>query len=371
MNNTLHKFLILSCNTGQGHNSAGEAILEELQYRGLPCEMKDTLEFSSQKASKVVSGAYMNIATYIPKFFNALYKAGDFVSTSKFKSVIYLANKAYAENLYKYILRNRFDTIIVPHLFPAEALTYIKRNKAVNLRTFAIATDYTCIPFWEETELDYYFLGHKDLISEFVNKGIPRNKLIATGIPTKYEFSKKSDKIVARKTLNLPLNAKIALIMSGSMGFGNIQLMVDKLVNKDKNLYIIVMCGKNQHLKENLLNRYKNYSYVAPIDFTNNVSKYMDASDIVLTKPGGLTSTEVAVKNLPLVHTPPIPGCETINAKFFLSRGLSITSKDNTALINDAYNLLYDTKKQTKMLELQRKNINPNACKQICNIICK
>lgn len=362
------KALILSCNTGQGHNAAGKAVLENLLDRGVDCKMMDALSFGGERASRVVSQAYIKMATYRPGLFHMMYKAGDAISSDKIKSVVYLANKAYASHLRRYIEDEGIDTIITPHLFPGEALTYLKRVKALEARCYAIATDYTCTPFWEETELDCYFIPHEDLEEEFLKKGIPGNKIVATGIPVSKRFRTKLEKASARQKLGLENKGAIYLVMTGSMGFGNMRELVDELLAHTDG-QIVVLGGSNEGLKRDLKERYAQSGHVAVIDFTDQVGDYMDACDVMFTKPGGLTSTEAAVKNVPLIHTAPIPGCETRNAQFFASRGLSIAGESYKQCAQEAIALAQDKERQLAMLRAQRKTIHANACDEICDRI--
>lgn len=364
------KVLILSCNTGQGHNAAGNALVEYFSDRGDICEMRDALEFASKKTSSIVSNTYINLTTHSPIIFGLAYYAGGKISSDKHKSVVYGANTRYANRLGRYIIQQKFDAVVMPHLFPAEAVTYLRRkHKLEDVKLYAVATDYACIPFWEETELDYYFIPHEDLLAEFVKRGVPREKLIPTGIPVSKCFARSSDKTKARLRLNLPEEGRIFLLMTGSMGFGNVQLISDKLLplctNKDR---IIIMGGNNTKLKEKLRRRYIEESRVSVLDFTREVDWYMQACDVLFTKPGGLTSTEAAVRNVPLIHTAPIPGCETINAAFFQKKGLSYCLK-NMGNLEKFINDLSDETIKENMLDAQRREINPLAGKDICDFV--
>ena len=105
------------------------------------------------------------------------------------------------------------------------------------------------------------------------------------------------------------------------------------------------------------------------MDFTREVPLYMDACDLLFTKPGGLTSTEAAVKNIPLIHTNPIPGCETMNAKFFAQRGMSIYETSVAGQVDAALELLRSEEKKTGMLRAQKYGIPADACERICDLI--
>lgn len=97
------KVLILSCYTGEGHNSAARAVMEELQAHGIECEITDPVAFKSEKAQKFVSSFYNNMIKKTPAAFGALYKAGAIYDSTGITSPVYLLNAGYAENLNSYI----------------------------------------------------------------------------------------------------------------------------------------------------------------------------------------------------------------------------------------------------------------------------
>ncbi len=332
--------------------------------------MKDTLAFMGERTSRLISGTYILMAVRSPSVFKFIYKAGGTISSDKHKSFVYLANKSYAENLYRYIKKNGFDTVIASHLFPAEALTCLRKTRKLPAKCYAIATDYTCVPFWEETDLDYYFIPHKDLEAEFVERGVKREKLVPTGIPVPRKFSSKQDRAEARKALGFEQMSRIFLIMTGSMGYGKVTKLTDRLLAAgDAKTKVVILGGNNRKMKRELRSRFIGDGRVLILDYTDRVNDYMDAADVLFTKPGGLTSTEAAVKNIPLVHTAPIPGCETSNLRFFSDKGISASSPDTAGLVQKAYELAEDGQVREKMLEAQRREINSRAGEDICDFI--
>lgn len=185
------KILILSCNTGEGHNAAGRAMKERLIYDGHEAVMLDYMQLAGKHTSAIVGQAYVKTAKNVPWFFSFLYKLGGKISSSKHKSPVYFANKFMAKHLQAYLDVHDFDAVVMPHLFPAETITYMKRHNMLDLPTVAVCTDYTCIPFWEETECDYYIIPHEELTEEFVLRGIPKEKLLPYGIPVGMAFATK------------------------------------------------------------------------------------------------------------------------------------------------------------------------------------
>lgn len=365
------KMLILSCNTGQGHNTAGKALLEALTRRGVPAEMHDALAFGGRHASVVVSGSYVKMTQLRPAMFGRLYRAGEFISSPRFKSPVYYANALYAGQLMRFIQDNGFDTVLCPHLFPAEALTWLRRKHGLKVRVYGVATDYTCTPFWEETDVDRFFIPHSALRPEYEQKGFAPDRLVETGIPVSHAFSQKMDMAQARASLGLEQDKQLFLLMSGSMGFGDVPQIASHLLSLGgPDIRVLVLVGHNQRLKEELASGFAHDSRLVPVDFTSQVAVYMDACNITLTKPGGLTSTEAAVKNIPFVHTAPIPGCETVNARFFGSLGMSMPTTTPLESAQAALLLAADEGLRARQLACQRREINPHAADDIVDAIC-
>lgn len=366
------KAIILTCNMGQGHNSAAKAIYEAMQRRNIESEIVDALSFGGKHTSRLVSSSYVNITVKAPRAFGFLYKAGNCISSDKRKSPIYYVNKLYADNLYEYIIKNEFDIIVTTHLFPGEALTYLKRKYNLTTKCYGVVTDYTCIPFWEELDMDIHFTPHADLNDVYIGKGIPQEKIVPLGIPVSNRFAKKLEKNQARDCIGIPQDCKMFLIMTGSMGFGNILNIVTELLRRsDQNVRIVILVGRNKKLKNELIFNYPGDKRVVPVPFTDEVPIYMDACDVLLTKPGGLSSTEAAVKNVPIVHTMPIPGCETINALFFSQHGISIMATTQEEAVEGALRLSESERERQAMLNAQQSVINSHAADDICSYIAK
>ena len=274
------KVLILSCNTGQGHNAAGLAMLETFKARKIDAQMKDALIFKSENVSKITSNVYTTITTKSSWFFGCIYHAGRFISSSKYKSPVYLANTSYAKKMYEYLRDNQIDVLVAPHLFPAEAATYIRRHYDINLACYAIATDYACIPFWEETEMDYYFIP-ENMKDEFLKHGISENKLVLTGIPVSKNYCIKEDKARLRQEFGISETCKVYLIMSGSMGFGKLAIFAAELSLRLKSgEHMVIICGNNKRIYAVLQKQFQNNPRVHILGYTNRVADYMDACDV-------------------------------------------------------------------------------------------
>lgn len=364
------RVLILSCNTGEGHNSAGKAVKEYVEQQGGQAVMMDMMLLNGGKTSRAVGGAYVNLVKYFPHGFGFLYKLGKAISSPKRKSPVYFACALLGKKLKKYLEENDFDVIVTPHLYPAETLTYMKKKGWLRQKAVAIATDYTCIPFWEETDCDYYVIPHEELAEEFAGRGIPREKLLAWGIPVRPCFLEQESRQSARERCGLPQDHRIYLVMGGSMGFGKIQIFVLELARRlADDEEIVVICGNNSKLEKLLRRELQHKPNVRIMGFTDQVADYMGACDVIFTKPGGLSSTEAAVKQIPIVHTTPIPGCENRNVEFFEGHGMSIGRRSFLGQLRAGRRLLERENCRREMIKAQAENAKPDAVKRIYGLL--
>ena len=359
------KVLILSCGTGGGHNSAAKAILEELLSQGLEADFMEYLEIINTNLKNKVNEIYLKSTNNEGKTFKVAYKLGEIYQKTNIKSPVYGLNQLNKNKLYDYIKRNGYEYIITTHLFAAQALTAIKKEHRINFT--AVATDYVCIPFWRETNPDFMITPSDELKSSFIDQGVKENKLIPLGIPVKRAYSEDYDINDCKKKVGLDINKRYVLLLTGSMGFGNVEEIVDELKNNIKDINLIVACGTNKELYEKL-NKKDN---VIPLEFTENIDLYMKSSDIILSKPGGLTTTEIAVLGKPFIHTMPIPGCENYNANFFESHKMSLKCMNIPEIVESTKLLLENKDLCMELVENQRKYMNRNSCRDLVNLIKK
>jgi len=351
------KILILSCNTGGGHNSAAKAIKEAFDEKNHQCIIEDALAFGGQAASDLVCDGYLGMVKRTPKLFGEIYKMGSAHKTlgDNLKSPIYVINKVYADALDEYIKENAFDAIICVHIFPLEALTHLKRKHNLKIPVYFVATDYEYVPLLNETLPDVIFAPHADSVYSYVEKNIPAKKIIPTGIPVSKRITSPIDKAEARKQLGFSENEKAVLVMCGSMGFGSV-LDTAKLIYQktDSNTKVVVITGNNKRLYRKFEKEFEDKSRLVLLGFTDQVPLYMSACDLLLTKPGGLSSTEALVRGIPMIHTSPIPGCETENADFFQQHHLALCAKTSEEAAKMTVQLLKDDFLRNQILEAQK-----------------
>lgn len=363
------EILILSCGTGGGHNAAGAAVKEELEIRGHNVEVLNPYTLQSGKLANVIDKIYIRLVQKAPSIFGFIYKIGNLYRKLPFKSPVYFINGNMVLKVQQYLESHRFDAIVMPHLFPAEIITQMKKNGCSLPRTIFVATDYTCIPFTEETDCDYYIIPSEDLKGEYIKKGIDEAKIKAFGIPTKAAFQSKMTKEEAKCKLGLSKDSSHILIFGGSIGAGKIEKVVKFLYRyyEDVKVELIVICGNNDSLYAKLNKEYKDK--IKLIRHTDDMAEYLKASDVVIAKPGGLSSTEAAVTGAALIHMTPIPGCETYNMRYFITRGMSIGMTCVRKGIGIICDKMMKDDVREKIIKNQHQHIYANATKDICDFI--
>ena len=354
------KVLVLSCSTGGGHNACGRYIEHECRACGADCDFADYFEIFGPKAKARSERWYLDTTKGNGNVFRVVYRLGEFYSRTGITSPVFYLNKLGVEKFRDFLHSGGYDVVVATHLFPAMAATALKQRgdpvKLVN-----VATDYHAIPFWDETEPDVFVIPHKSLCGEFVKKGFKRKVLCPLGIPVASDFLR------TKSPRNLPATEQRILVMSGSMGFGKMQGVVQQLLAQLPDAGVVAVCGKNQELYRELSQIHDPRLVVH--GFVRGVNNLMAACDVVLTKPGGLTSTEAAVLRRPLVHMMPIPGVENYNAEFFRKHGLSLPAADVPAVVAATQKLLTSPKLCAKMAAKQEKFINAHAARDLVELI--
>lgn len=361
------KAIILSCGTGGGHNAAGEAVKEELELRGHTAQMLNPYSLKDIRTERIINQVYIKMVQKVPRVFGAVYALGNAYRRLPFRSPVYFANGGMAKRLDSFFQKENPDIVIMPHVFPAEIITNMKNRGMSVPKTIFISTDYTCTPFTEETDCDIYITPQESLNPEFEKYGIAKEKLKPLGIPVSRRFSNPHTRQEAADILGLDAGKRYVLVSGGSMGAGKLVFAIKVLYDKfkrDENTRIIVICGSNEWLYKQLSKRYS--EKIIPVKYTDKMADYMRISDIYITKPGGLSTTEGAAMGIPMVHIMSIPGCETANMRYFGEKGMSIPVKKLRKNLSAAADRLSESLAAEEMTENQRKYINGDAARDIC-----
>lgn len=362
------KALVLSNTAGQGHRSTAGAISDMLESLGVTCRILDTFEYTDHLRYKIVDKGYLMVTKNIPKVFGAAYKSLEKAGVhDSMYNPINIDNSVLALKLKKYFDTTFYpDIVICTHVFSAQIMNVMKAKHWVTMPVIGVVTDYTLHPFWEDVQsIDYIVTASELLTYQTVKRGISKSKIKPFGIPINPKFCKHIDKTEARNMLGIDPDKRTILLMSGSMGYGNIAKELEKIDKLDYDFQILAVCGNNKQAKRKI-DSIKTTKKVYAYGFVNNVDVMMDAADIIITKPGGLSSSEAFAKCLPMIMVNPIPGQEERNVEFMLNNGLAVYATKNFT-VDDAINqfLMYPQK-----LENMKANIRlvskPNATRDLC-----
>lgn len=353
------KVVVLTCSTGGGHNACANYIKEEFLARGIPCFVKDYMELVGKNASNVAEKMYLDSTKGKGKVFGSVYKLGELYSKMKIPSPVYGLNSLVKDKLYQYLIDNQYDLAIGTQIFACHALTAIKKEHPISF--INVATDYECIPFWEETNPDYFVIPSPLLKERFIKKGFKEEVLVPIGIPISSRF------LDCQISKDIPRDKDMILITSGSMGFGQLKDVVFRMLQEIPNTYITVVCGNNQEIQKELLTIDNPLLIVK--GFIHNMGEYMKASTVIISKPGGVTTTEVVELRKPLILMMPIPGVEDYNAEFFESNGMCLKAKDIDDLVIKTKDLLKDKEKQKELISNQEENINAYSAKALVDFV--
>lgn len=312
------RILILSANTGGGHNSCARAIAEQLDRRSVEYEIADTLALISEKVSSFISWGHSYVYRKLPGLFGVGYRFEE-KHPPRF---IYEQCARGADGLQQKLVEGGFDAVICVHVFSGMMMTEVRARFGVSIPTYFVATDYTCSPGVSELKLDGYFIPHRMLLGEFVRNGISADRLFATGIPIGEQFYREEDKVAARRALGLPEEGRVVLLSCGSMGCGHLEREALRLFSRlPQDTSLVVLCGTNQKVYDELTAQKS--ARLVVLSFTDRVADYMSAADLYITKPGGLTTSEAIAMRLPMIFINAVPGCETRNFEFLTHMGVA------------------------------------------------
>lgn len=317
------KILVLTLSTGQGHNQTANAISDYFTDKGHESTVLDVYKYISPLLSDSLEKGYLVSTSHIPRIYGKLYRAAEKSDERDSKISLHkLFNSVLGIKFSKYVHEYQPDVIISTHVFAALMLGTMPGGMP-DAKTVGVITDFTIHPFWSDTELDYYVTATHLLSHACIKKGIDAERILPFGIPINDKFAKSMPREEARAQLGIE-NRDTIMVMMGSMGFGNVYNVVKKIDSLDLDFQILCVCGKNEKALKKLGKmknaKHKIYSY----GFVDNVDVMMDAADFIITKPGGLTTSECLAKGLPMMLINPIPGQEDRNMEFLVNNGLAM-----------------------------------------------
>ena len=326
----------------------------------------DALRFTNKVFRSLYSRAYIELVDHAPDVLGWLY---DWLDTPWEKERRRLAwDKLNTRPLVKALERHRPDLVVCTHFLPAEIISWLKAKHRLACPQAIVVTDFDVHAMWLCHHFEQYFVAIDETREHLVRLGIPADRVTVSGIPIDPVFAVAKDKAATREKLGLRPDRTTVLLSAGGFGVGPIEHAVTNLLELEHPAQIVVVCGRNAELKERLDARAAGPPARNPlvvVGYTTAMDEYMTAADVLIGKPGGLTTSEALAKELLLVIVNPIPGQEERNSDHLLEQGAAIRCNNLPVLAYKIDRLLDDPARMAAMRASARRLARPDAARDV------
>ena len=372
----MKKVMIFYGSYGGGHLSAARSIKEyiETNYKNTEVQMVDCIEYVNKMVNKVTTSAYTGLAKKAPWAWGYVYKKSEKGFMAKITTD---ANKLMAYKLNKLLQEFNPDYVISTHFFSSQMCAYLKKKNKAHFKLSTVITDYAPHEQWllYPEEIDYFFVAHNGMRDSLIDKGISKSKVYATGIPLSNRFLEHYNKKEILEEFGLQQGKKRVLFFAGGefgLGKSTTLEILKTFAEHFHNLQIIAIAGRNKNMKEKFEELVENTARedtIKILEYTNKIPELMSISDLVVTKPGGLTTTESLASGLPIIVINPIPGQEEENATFLEQNGVAIWIKKEDNVKEILENIFNNPDKMLEMKVRARLLAKKNSTQDICKIV--
>lgn len=372
----MKKIIIFYASYGGGHLSAAKSIESYLKnnFNNLEVELIDCMKYINKTIERVSTTAYREIAKKAPWAWGKIYfdsQKGPLAHIST------KANRVMAIKLLRLLRKEKPDLIISTHPFGSQMCSYLKRKQKISAEIATIMTDFKSHDQWlvGSDFVDYFFVSNDNMKKELIEKNIYSSKIFVTGIPISSRFFLDFDKKQILDELGFTPDKKTILFFGGGeFGLGKTKTLevLESLLQNFTNLQIIAISGKNESMKahfDELVHKYYPNNSVVTLEYTDKVPEFMAVSDLVITKPGGLTTTEAITSCVPMLLINPIPGQEEENADFLVNSKVAVWIKKHDDPTPVLTKILIDEDKLSDMKKNTFYLAKPNSAKSICEIL--
>ncbi len=370
----MKKILIFYASYGGGHLNAAKSVHEYLinNYPSIDVEFIDCMKYINKAVEKISTVAYRETAKLAPWMWGKIYDDSQKGPLSHFTS---RTNKVMAIKLLQLLREKQPDLIVSTHPFSSQMCSYLKRKNKINTKIATIMTDYAPHDQWllENDHTDFFFVAHSKMKQDLIEKNISPNTIFDLGIPLSNRFLRDFDRQYIFNAIGLDQNKKTVLFFGGGeFGLGKTKTCeyFEDLVKNSPEIQIIAISGKNEKMKEmfeSIVIEHNATNRVKVLSFTDKIPELMSISDLVITKPGGMTTTESLASNLPMIIINPIPGQEEENAEFLENENVAIWIKKDMSIsliINDLFENQHNIESMKQnILEISKKDSTANICK--------
>ncbi len=361
------KVTILSAASGAGHIRAADALVSAFEARGVKADHIEVLKYTNGVFRRVYSDLYKELVNKRPGILGWVYDSMD--HPWKYQKRRLALDMLSSGRLVKLLLRNKPEIAICTHFLPAEILVHLRKKKMIDVPIGVVVTDIDAHAMWLYKDIDWYFVASEETKVYMSALGIPEETIHVTGIPIDPIFGEERPKRDARLQLGLDPNLTTLLVSAGGFGVGPIEVLLHSLLKIRYPVQLAVICGRNSQLEQRLKKFGRTSPPVKVIGFTNEMEKWMSASDLLVGKAGGLTSAEALARGLVLVIVNPIPGQEERNTDHFLEEGVAIRCNNVPALAFKIDSLLSNKERFSIMQQAAKRLSRPHAAREIVSIV--
>ena len=364
------KVLILSAAVGAGHLRAAEAIEKAFKLTGAAEEIRniDVLNYTNPLFRRLYGKAYIDMVGAMPEVLGWMYDSLDKPWQNERRRLA--LDRLNTQPLIKFLKDYQPDVAVCTHFLPAEIISWLKGKGKINFPQTIVVTDFDVHALWLSHNFEQYFVAMDETRVHLEKLGIPAAKITVSGIPIDPIFAVIKDKFEMRAKYGLEKDRTTILVSAGGFGVGNIEHPLQALSELETPAQVLAICGRNEELKirleklsvEKLNNQTVSFK---PIGYTTAMDEYMSASDLIVGKPGGLTTSEALAKNLIFVVVNPIPGQEERNSDHLLEQGCAIRCNNLPTLAYKIDALLKDKIRFDVMKQNAMRFARPNASGEI------
>lgn len=354
-----------------GHHSATLAIEKALKMLSQDTKVLNIngFHYTNPISEKIVNRIYTTIIKKTPKVWDYVYDNPKIKNKlERFQELIHKLNSSKFKKLFDEF---KPDVVVCTQAFPCGMVADYKKTYNSKIPLIAVLTDYVPHSYWLYDNVDYYISPSEEVSSRLIKKGVPDYKIKSSGIPFDPSFNQVLDKNRIIERLNLNPDLKTILIMGGSQGLGPIKTIVKSLEKVRLAIQEIIVTGTNKKLYKSLEKEIKDYKKrILLYRYVNNINELMEVSDIIVTKPGGITTQEALAKRLPMVIVKPIPGQEMNNTLYLMKQQAAIKI-DNPKFANEVIEdlLLINPEKLKHLSEFAGRIAKPDAALDIARFI--
>jgi processive 1,2-diacylglycerol beta-glucosyltransferase len=370
----LKRVLLLSASAGAGHIRAAQAVerafAEIGEANGEPREVQhlDVLNYTNKVFRNLYSKAYIDLVNKMPEVPGWFYDKLDKPWKNERRRLA--LDKLNTRPLVKLLRHYQPDLIVCTHFLPAEIVSWLRAKERLTSRQVIVVTDFDVHAMWLVHHYEHYFVAIDEARAYLEALGIPAEKITVSGIPIDPVFAQTKDKQEMRAKHGLAADRTTILLSAGGFGVGSVDALIAALMPLQHRAQVVAICGRNEELKERLSREASQLKpdanvLVKPFGYTKEMDELMTASDIVLGKPGGLTTCEALAKGLAFVIVNPIPGQEERNSDHLLEAGVGVRCNNLPTLAYKLDRLLADPDRFATMQRNSRRLGRPNAAKEI------